>query len=256
MALYTREELTPKQMELLDELIENARDYEVNGVPITISVMECEDFVGGLGLIVSKVWEMLGKETFIAIVKMGKKIYVIGRTGSPDVDLGSFMKDLGGGGHMRAASATITGKEIDEVLKEVLNKLHDHVVPLLRARDIMSSPVKVVLSDMTIGEVDRLMKQTGHSGFPVVEGNRLVGIVTKKAVEKAMNHGLGDRPVKSIMSTNLVVATPDTPVTRLRELMVEHAIGRIPILENGILVGIVTRSDVLRAIFGKPFKNT
>ncbi|KHC92509.1 MULTISPECIES: CBS domain-containing protein [unclassified Thermotoga] len=254
VALYTREELTPKQMELLDKLIENARDYEVNGVPITISLIECEDFVGGMGLIVSKAWEMMGKETFIAIVKMGKKIYVIGRTGSPDVDLGSLMKDLGGGGHMRAASATITGKEIDEVLKEVLNRLHDHVVPLLRARDIMSSPVKVVLSNMTIKEVDRLMKQTGHSGFPVVEGNRLVGIVTKKAVEKAMNHGLGDRPVKSIMSTNLVVATPDTSVTRLRELMVEHAIGRIPILENGILVGIVTRSDVLRAIFGKPFK--
>ncbi|PLV59414.1 CBS domain-containing protein [Thermotoga sp. KOL6] len=254
VALYTREELTPQQMEILNRLVETAQEYEVNGVPITISVVECENFVGGLGLIVSKAWEMLGKETFIAIVKMGKKVYIVGRTSSPDVDLGSLMREMGGGGHTRAASATIVGKEPGEVLEDLLKKLHDHVVPLLRARDIMSSPVKVVLSTMTIREVDKLMKQTGHNGFPVVEGNRLVGIVTKKAVEKAMNHNLGDKPVKSIMTPNLVVATPDTPVPKLRELMVENAIGRIPILENGILVGIVTRSDVLRAIFGKPFK--
>lgn len=254
VALYTKEELTPQQMEILDRLLENAREYEVNGVPVTISMAEYEGFVGGLGLVVSKAWEMSGSETFIAIVKMGKKVYVVGRTSSPDVDLGSLMRSLGGGGHTRAASATIVGREPEEVLSEILNRLHDHVVPVLRARDIMSSPVKVVLADMTIKEVNRLMEQTGHNGFPVVEGNKLVGIVTKKAVDKAMNHNLGDRPVKSIMTPNLVVATPDTPVTKLRELMVENAIGRIPILENGILVGIVTRSDVLRAIFGKPFK--
>lgn len=254
VASHIREDLTEKQRDLMEALLENAKDYEVNGVPVTISTVEWDEFVGGLGLIVGRIMETTGVETFIAAVKMGKKIYVVGRTSSPDVDLASLMKDLGGGGHRKAASATVSGVSLEKALSKLLDLLRDHVTPVLKAKDIMSSPVRVVLADMSIKEVNRLMEQTGHNGFPVVEGNELVGIVTKKAVDKAMNHGLGDRPVKSIMTTKLVVATPDTPVSKLRELMVENAIGRIPILENGVLVGIVTRSDVLRAIFGKPFK--
>jgi len=112
----------------------------------------------------------------------------------------------------------------------------------------MSTPVRTVFANETIEDANRIMEVTGHGGLPVIEENKLIGIVTKKSVDKAMNHGLGKRPVKSIMSSKLTTATLDTPVSVLKKMMIDHDIGRIPILdENNMLAGIVTRSDVIKA---------
>jgi tRNA nucleotidyltransferase (CCA-adding enzyme) len=248
---YVKLDLSYDQKQILEELIKNVKEYVVNGVEVAVSTAEYDKFVGGLNVVTSKLWNSGGYETLICVIKMGKKIFMIGRTSSPDVDIGGLMSDLGGGGHRKAGSTTLENMDIDSAVSLILGKLKDHISPALRARDVMSSPVKVIYAHSKIEEANRIMEITGHNGLPVVEGNKLVGIVTKKAVDKAMNHGLGDRPVKSIMSTKLVTATPDTPLSKIRQLMIEHDIGRIPILENGILVGIVTRTDILREIFGE-----
>ncbi|MCD6449818.1 MAG: CBS domain-containing protein [Thermotogaceae bacterium] len=247
---YIKLDLTYDQQQIFEKLLEDQKEYNVNGVPVVIAKAEYEKFVGGLNIVTGKIWNHLGVETLISVIKMGKKVYIIGRTSSPDVDIGGLMKELGGGGHKKAGSASIKAQDINEVLSQLFEKLKKHITPALRARDVMSSPVKVIYANQKIEEANRIMEMTGHNGFPVVEGNKLVGIVTKKAVDKAMNHGLGDRPVKSIMMPKLITATPDTPLNQIRQMMVENSIGRIPVLENGVLVGIVTRTDILRAIFG------
>ena len=254
VANFVKTDLTLDQKKIAEDLMNNTTDFEVNGVKISIAMTETEKFVGGLNVVVSKLWSLGGYETLICIIRHGKKVHIIGRTSSPDVDLGEVMRELGGGGHKKAASCTIEETDMKKILERLLETLKKHIKPVLRAKDIMSSPVKVALSQMKIKEVNKIMERTGHNGMPIIEGNRLVGIVTKKAVDKAINHGLGDRPVKSIMTSKLVTVNPDTPVTKIRELMIEHNIGRIPVLENGILVGIVTRSDILKAVFGEPVK--
>ncbi len=246
---YINFDLTIDQKEILERLINNVKEYEVNGITVAVATAEYEKFVGGLNIITSKLWSN-GYETLICVVRMGKKVFIVGRTSSPDVDIGGLMKEFEGGGHVKAGSATLSDVTVDEAVSMVLEKLKKYVHPALRAKDVMSSPVKVVYAHQKISDVNRLMERTGHNGFPVVEGNRLIGMVTKKAVDKAINHGLGDRPVKSIMTPKLITAEPDTPLSKIRELMLDNAVGRIPILDNGVLVGIVTRSDLLRAIFG------
>jgi len=251
---FVKTDLTLDQKRVAEDLMNHTTDFEINGVKVSIAITETEKFIGGLNVVVSKLWSLGGYETLVCIIKHGKKIHVIGRTSSPDVDLGEVMKELGGGGHKKAASCTLEETDLNKVLERLLETLKKHIKPVLRAKDIMSSPVKVALSQMSIEEVNKMMERTGHNGMPIVEENRLVGIVTKKAVDKAINHGLGNRPIKSIMTSKLVTVTPDTPVTKIRELMIEHNIGRIPVLENGILVGIITRSDILKAVFGEPVK--
>ncbi len=244
---YIRFDLTIDQKMILNNLLQNAKNYNIENYQITISIDEAEKFVGGLSAIVSKFWYAQNVETFIAIVRMGKKVFVVGRTKSSDIDLASLMSEFGGGGHRQAASATINIASVEEVEHKILQLLPKYISSGLKAKDIMSSPVRTALSTETIEEVNRVMEITGHSGMPVVEGNKLVGIVTKKSVDKALNHGLGKRPIKSIMTSKLITAKLDTPVSQLRKLMVENDIGRIPILdENNILVGIVTRSDIIR----------
>jgi len=256
VAEYVRYDLTIDQKKILNDLLQNVTTHNVNGYIVTIAYAETEKFIGGLAAITAKFWYTYNAETLIVVVRMGKKVVIAGRTKSSDINLAGLMAEFGGGGHRQAASATLNLAAVDEVIHKILRLLPKHINTAIRARDIMSSPVRTVLASETIEEVNKIMETTGHGGLPVVEGNKLVGIVTKKSVDKAIHHGLGKRPVKSIMSSKLITARVDTPVSQIKKMMVENDIGRIPILdENNILVGIVTRSDVMRAMTGNVIPN-
>jgi len=248
VAEYVRFDLTIDQKHILSDMLQNVTVYDVDDYQITISHAESDKFIGELAAIVSKFWYTHSVETLIAVVRMGKKTFITARTKSLDIDLAGLMGEFGGGGHKQAASATISAAPVEEVIHKVLQLLPKYVFKGIKARDIMSAPVRTVFANETIEDANRIMEVTGHGGLPVIEENKLIGIVTKKSVDKAMNHGLGKRPVKSIMSSKLTTATLDTPVSVLKKMMIDHDIGRIPILdENNMLAGIVTRSDVIKA---------
>ncbi len=246
---FIKYDLNYDQKLILDQLVSSMEQHKVKDCVIHIATAETEKFVGGLNAVTTKLWDLQGVDTLICIVRTGKKTHVIGRTSSEDVDVGSALAELGGGGHRKAASCSISLPDVSQVKRLILESIQKHVGRGPVARDVMSSPVRVAYSDMTIEEVNKIMERTGHNGMPVIEGNKLVGIVTKKAVDKAVNHGLLKTPVKSIMSTKLVVADAETPLSKIRKLMADYDIGRIPVLENGILVGIITRTDVMRVSF-------
>ncbi|WP_041075589.1 CBS domain-containing protein [Thermotoga caldifontis] len=254
VAEYIRYDLNFEQKQLLEQLLSNVESHQIDGLTVHIATAETEKFIGGLAAVASKLWNLENVETLVCIVRTGKKIHVIMRTSSNEVDLGGVANELGGGGHRKAASFTVNDSNIASIKKIVLETLKRYVNRGILARDIMSSPVRVVYSDMSIGEVNKIMERTGHNGLPVIEGNRLVGIVTKKAVDKAMNHGMQNHPVKAIMSSKLIVVDANTPLSKVRQIMVENDIGRIPVLENGILVGIITRTDVMRSSFADAVK--
>ncbi|WP_041083650.1 CBS domain-containing protein [Thermotoga profunda] len=246
---FIKYDLNYDQKLIFESLLSNLETIQIDGVTVSISIAETDKFVGGLNAVTSKLWYLEGTETLICIVRTGKKISVIGRTSSNDVDIGSMIAELGGGGHRKAASCTLNTADVLEVKRIILETLKKYLNKGLRAKDIMSFPVRVAYAEMTIGEVNKIMERTGHNGLPIIEGNKLVGIVTKKAVDKAMNHGLHNAPIKSIMSSKLIVVTPETPLNKIRQIMVENDIGRIPVVEHGILVGIITRTDVMRSSF-------
>ncbi|MBO8161585.1 MAG: CBS domain-containing protein [Thermosipho sp. (in: Bacteria)] len=241
-------ELNTEQMNLLRTLELNLETFVVDDYEIAISKAEIEKFIGGLNIIASKLWDFVNVETIIVVTRMGKKTYIVGRTKNPDLSIKKLMEYFNGTGHERAASATLVNVSMDEVIFKIKEKISSCITPLLRAKDIMSYPVRTILANETIKKAYEIMQITGHGGLPVVEKNKLVGIVTRKAVDKALNHGLGERPVKSIMNTNLITVDEDSSVQKVREIMLESDIGRVPVLDkHKILIGIITRSDLLRA---------
>ncbi|SHH20004.1 CBS domain-containing protein [Thermosipho atlanticus] len=245
---FTTLELNAEQKNLLRILQENLESFVIQDYELTISKAEIEKFIGGLNVITTKLWDFTNDDTLIVVVRMGKKTYIVGRTKNPDVRIKKLMEFFDGTGHERAASATLVNVSVDEVIYKIKEKFPECVTPSLRAKDIMSYPVRTILANESIKRAYEIMQITGHGGLPVVEKNKLIGIVTRKAVDKAMNHNLEDRPVKSIMNTKLITVEIDTSVQKIREIMLENDIGRVPVLDkNNILVGIITRSDLLRA---------
>ena len=163
------------------------------------------------------------------------------------IDWGGLLAPLGGGGHPTAASATLITDDPLAVLQRVLDQGRSQLPAQPTARDLMSSPVRTIRPDTTIDAAQRLLLRYGHSGLSVVdEGDRLVGIISRRDLDLALHHGFGHAPIKGYMATNLKTITPDTPLTTLEHLMVTYDIGRLPVLHHGTLVGIVTRTDLLR----------
>ena len=116
------------------------------------------------------------------------------------------------------------------------------------ARELMSSPVRTVCPETTIAAAQRVLLRYGHSGLSVVNADdQLVGMISRRDLDIAFYHGFGQAPrSKSYMSTNLKTIAPDAQLPEIQSLMVTYDLGRLPVLDQGHLIGIVTRTDVLR----------
>ncbi|MDZ7839018.1 MAG: CBS domain-containing protein [Actinomycetota bacterium] len=118
----------------------------------------------------------------------------------------------------------------------------------------MSYAVRYVDEDETISQVDRLLRKYGHSGIPIVnKHSKLVGIITRKDIDKAINHDLSHAPVKGFRSHTVITAGPRDSIDHIQALMIDNGIGRVPIIENGRMIGIITRKDILRHLHGRGF---
>lgn len=111
-------------------------------------------------------------------------------------------------------------------------------------RDIMARPVQTVHPGMALAEVISLMYQTKHLGFPVVDRGYLIGIITLTDLSRVSPIDRDAMQVKDSMSRDVITLTPDAPVIDALRIMTQRDIGRIPILEDGSLTGIITKSDI------------
>ncbi|MDN7024516.1 CBS domain-containing protein [Methanoculleus sp. FWC-SCC1] len=114
--------------------------------------------------------------------------------------------------------------------------------------DAMSTPVRTVPPAMPVTEVVELMYDTKHLGFPVVENGALTGIIALSDVHKITPHDREALQVRDIMSKSPITLPPDAPLIEALRIMSTNDIGRIPVVANRDLVGIVTRTDVVRVM--------
>jgi len=248
--------LSEDQHRLLEKLIMNYRKIKINETEVLLSCAEMPKFVEGLSVLTRKLSQIEDVSIVICWVKMKDKVYVVARSDNKDVDVSEILKIVGGGGHPQAASAVITGLSFDEIKNKLLNSLKKNIKEPILARDIMSYPVKVVSEKVSISRVSEMLKKYGHSGIPIVDkNNNLVGIITRKDVDKAIGHGLSHAPVKGFKSHGIVKASPDTTIGEIQNLMIENGIGRIPIVEKNKIVGIITRKDILRFLYGRSYED-
>jgi len=91
-----------------------------------------------------------------------------------------------------------------------------------------------------------LLREKGCTGIPVVDGESVVGIISRRDFRKIKKPPQLGWPVKAFMSTRLFHIGPEKNVGQAVKLMVKNDIGRLPVVKNERLIGIVTRSDVMQ----------
>lgn len=118
-----------------------------------------------------------------------------------------------------------------------------------QAKDIMIDDVHITSPTDLVAAAKLKMMRCNVGGLPVVDDKRLVGIITHRDVLLAGGEALGLK-VEDLMSKDLKVVEPDTPLMEITKIMADKGYQRIPVVENGNLIGLVTQSSLIRALAG------
>jgi len=123
-------------------------------------------------------------------------------------------------------------------------------VPAKTAKDIMTTRVVTVKPSTPIADAARLLVRRKISGVPVVDEKdktKVVGILTEADLLAAPS---GAKTVAEVMRKRVISVSPETPIDEIAAILVKRKIKRVPVLDGGKLVGIVSRIDVLRTKYG------
>lgn len=119
----------------------------------------------------------------------------------------------------------------------------------MKAKDVMTNDPATLGPDATLGEAATLMRQEDCGSIPIVDGGRLVGIVTDRdIVIRAVAAGKDARSTKvsEVMSADPVCISPDTDVDEAADVMADRQIRRLPVVEDGKLAGILVIGQIAR----------
>jgi tRNA nucleotidyltransferase (CCA-adding enzyme) len=248
VAQMVTRELTAEQVALLNDLIAHANRFTVDGIEVVLASTTASQYVADFAVLAHKFMDMENLQVLFALAQMEERVYVVGRSRLPEVNVGEILAEMGGGGHEFAASAAIKDKplaQVEENLKQILNR---RVRPLRRAKDIMSFPVKWVSPEVSLEGAELVLNRYSINALPVVENARLLGLISRQIVEKGIFHGLKDHPVKDYMSTPVATVGPEDTLAEIRDKLVVNKQRLLPVLQEDEVVGIISRTDLLNLL--------
>lgn len=122
---------------------------------------------------------------------------------------------------------------------------NNDILAHLTAADVMQSRVETLSGDLPLDDVLKIMSRSHHRGFPVVENDRLAGIFTQSDLD-SLKQRSGATPLKEVMTPNPISIEPTAPLTDVLFLLNRYQLSRLPVTEGQKLVGIITRTDIIR----------
>ena len=260
VAQFLTHELTAGQIELLHELMKNAKQYTIQDIPIAVVTHSLPHYVDEFALIVRRFMAMENLNVLFALISMAGRIYLIARSRIADVNVGTIARDFDGGGHATAASATLKDLTLLEAEEKLILSLHRHISPQPIASEMMSKPAITVAPEATIAEAQSLLTRYNITSAPVrprlrpdpAEGHAILGIITRQILEKAAHHHLAERPVSEYMSTEVRTLPPNATLADIQQLIIENRQRLIPIVDGDALIGVITRTDLLNRLVNDP----
>ncbi|MBE9033513.1 CBS domain-containing protein, partial [filamentous cyanobacterium LEGE 11480] len=248
---YVEPGLSPQLQDLLSQGLEQLQSRGVQGHTIAWVMLKTAGYVPGLSSVASRLMDLTDSDGLLlgnCYQRAASDVLtVIGRSRIPGTDLNQLFAPLGGGGHGKAAAVTLHDVDADQTLGKLIEALAGQVPVAATARELMSSPVRTVLPQTTIAQAQRILLRYGHSGLSVADGlGELVGVISRRDLDIAFHHGFSHAPVKGYMTRQVRTIAPETTLPEIEDLMVTYDIGRLPVIRDGQLLGIVTRTDVLR----------
>jgi tRNA nucleotidyltransferase (CCA-adding enzyme) len=241
--------LSLTQQAIYDQLRTAATTHVIHGHSVVVSCGEAQKMDEELSTIAHKLRDLLDPDALFLLIKIRGGIQMIARSTKDSINVADLAAHFNGGGHSRAAAALIKDRGLEEVCKELLDILPDFIRPAVMVSQIMSYSPQVLTPHTSAEEAANLMRRYGYEGYPVVDGGKVVGLLTRRNVDRALAHRM-NLPASSLMEAGEVSVSPDESVEGLQRLMTETGWGQIPVVDpnEGKIIGIVTRTDLLKTL--------
>lgn len=266
---YLNAPLSAKQRVVYDALLEAVQHYEINGHQIVTACADARELNEEISSLAHKLRDRLDPDALFIFVTVEEGVRLVARSTTDDVHVGRIAAEFGGGGHPRAAAALIREKittestetsEIQEniekntvnsVAKKLLDILPSYIKPSITVAEIMSRGPQLLAPETSVGKAAELMQRFGYEGYPIVKDGKVVGLLNRRAVDRAQSHHL-NLTADSLMSAGEVTVAPSDSLHTLQARMMDSGWGQIPVVENGAVIGIVTRTDLLKTLAPTP----
>jgi tRNA nucleotidyltransferase (CCA-adding enzyme) len=242
---FLRQPLAADQRALYNRLLKRIETHEIGGQSIVIAAVRVQEYVEEISTLAQQLMQLYDPAALFLLVQMGNQIQLVARSKSETIDVAEIARAFGGGGHATAAAALIHSRGLKTQHKKLLTLLQERIHPQTTVQDIMSYGVRVLSPDMTIAQAAEQARRWGHEGFPVANKKKLVGILTRREIDRALHHKLQKMPVSRFMS-EAVSVTPEDSVEHVQRVMTQHGLGQLPVVQDGAIIGIVTRTDLLK----------
>lgn len=248
--------LSPAQRAVYEDLLSSAETVDIHGLSVVVSSAVADELVDEISSLAHKLRDVFDPAALFVLVGLKDNVQLVARSSSDNLDVGLLAEEFGGGGHARAAAALIRGQDLETVRRRLLARLPERVRPLKTVGEIMSRGPQLLAPGSTISQAAEMMRRFGHEGYPVVADGEVLGLLTRRAVDRAMSHKMGQEDVVSVMKTGSLVVHPQDSVEHLQQLMIAQDWGQVPVVDpqTGEIIGIVTRTDLLSTLVDPPLK--
>jgi tRNA nucleotidyltransferase (CCA-adding enzyme) len=248
--------LDPERLEILHRMTQRLEVHRIHGHRIGIVEVDLETYVEELAPLVSRCLEVFELPALFALFgegTEGDRVTLIARGDLDGFDLGEFLALFGGGGHATAASARIKGATTLETRERLLRELNRALPPAARARDLMISSYVEIPAGTSVEEAKTLLNTRRVNAAPVVgPDGRVIGIVSRQILDAALQHGLGGRPVETVMTRELEWIDPMAPAEAVGERMLARHPRFVLVGDSSDRpLGLITRMQVLRHLHGR-----
>lgn len=245
--------LTAMQKSLLDQLLEKATSESIDGMTVYFFTAKVKDYIDGASTIAHKLSDVENADVSFTILTINDRIHIIGRSRIDEIHVDEILAKFDGGGHPQAASAVAKNISPGKIKEALIEELRIHAKPSISAADVMSKLIKRIDVNTPLSEAERIMEKESVTRFLVSHKKKIIGSISRRDIEKAHYHGLMHAPVKGFMMSRVVEVSTRTPLEEIEQAMLEEDEGVVLVVEKEEIVGVITRSDLLRAICGHDY---
>jgi len=216
-------------------MLQGAGRTKINGHSVSFNTVGITGHVTSLAVVVRMYREILNVDGAFGIFPNKDKntCIVIGRSSSDGLNIGDIMRNMGGGGHPGAGSVMLKGAEPETVEQIIRDLIEGGQKSSVQISDLMSFPVFSINASSSMEEAAKLLRKKGCTGVPVLQDQKLVGIISRRDFRKIKKE-----------SHVMTIDAHKSPM-HAAQIMVKHDVGRLPVVEDGRIIGIVTRSDTM-----------
>jgi len=258
-SIYLNPPLSNAQQQLYDRLLKDLVQLDIEGYSILVAKAIANDLNDEISTVAHKMREFLTPDGLVLLVSTRQGIRLVARSTTDNVDMAKLAIHFGGGGHKRASSAlireegrsnaNITEAMLSDVTRRVIETIPQIVTPSIKVSQMMSKNPLTLSPEISAIDAAELMKRYGFEGYPVVDNKQLVGLLTRRNVDRAIAHKL-NKTAGDLMTAGSISVYPDDPISKLKERMATSGWGQVPVLDpdTNEIIGIVTRTDLISTL--------